>query len=65
MLVISTRIVAREAGHAAVMPCVGWAGSNYGNRRINSEERLENEIGGEILGLNHEKNGNMNSINII
>ena len=26
-----------QAGSTAVMPCVGWAGSNYGNRRINSE----------------------------
>ena len=30
---------ALSAGYAAVMPCVGWAGSNYGNRRINSEAR--------------------------
>ena len=26
-----------EAGSQAVLPCVGWAGSNYGNRRIDSE----------------------------
>ncbi|CAE7241195.1 amy [Symbiodinium natans] len=27
-----------EAGGAVVMPCKGWAGSPYGNRRINSQD---------------------------
>ncbi|CAK9025057.1 4-alpha-D-glucan glucanohydrolase) [Durusdinium trenchii] len=29
---------ALEAGYAAVMPCTGWAGSSYGNRRINTQD---------------------------
>ncbi|CAJ1339117.1 unnamed protein product, partial [Effrenium voratum] len=46
---------ALSAGYAAVMPCVGWAGSNYGNRRINSEDgwkgpEMFHNIAGNLMG---------------
>lgn len=46
---------ALQAGYTAVMPCVGWAGSNYGNRRINSEDgwkgpELFHNILGNLMG---------------
>jgi len=46
---------ALEAGSTAVMPCIGWAGSNYGNRRINSEDgwkgpELFHNILGNLMG---------------
>lgn len=44
-----------EAGGAAVMPCKGWAGSAYGNRRINSQDGWK---GPELFHNRQEIDGN-------
>lgn len=46
---------ASRAGGAAIMPCKGWAGSPWGNRRINSDEgwkgpELFHHINGNLIG---------------